>query len=170
MNVSAHPARLIQTEVKATDRALRERILPEDRLSKSATLDEVPPSLRSHYRTFNTTTRYSVPVPRIGTQALVGASHLRGSLYIGATGSHVPHQSLDQGHATCTPDAAWAVSRFRPDSSRKNEQPPVLTPSLRFRRFISGSLSLVSFDPYLTRSSPAFFLNAHHTRHLTDAA
>ena len=72
VNVSAHPARLIQTEVKATDRALRERILPEDRLSKSATLDEVPPSLRSHYRTFNTTTRYSVPVPRIGTQALVG--------------------------------------------------------------------------------------------------
>ena len=99
VNVSAHPARLIQSEVQATDRALRERILPEYRLSKSAMLDEVPPSLQPHYRTFDTTTRYSVPVPRIGTQAIVGASHLRGSLCIGATGSHVPHQSLDQGHA-----------------------------------------------------------------------
>ena len=95
MDLSAHPARLIRTEVKAPDRALRERILPVYRLSKNATLDEVPPSLRSRYRTFNTTTRYSAPVPRIGTQALVGVSHLRGSLRIGATGSHVPHQSLD---------------------------------------------------------------------------
>mgnify|MGYP004160663741 CR=1 FL=1 len=58
-------------------------------------LDDAAPSLQSHYRTFTATTDCSAPVPRIGTQALVGASHLRCSLYIGATGSHVPHQSLD---------------------------------------------------------------------------
>ena len=169
MNLSAHPARLIQTEVKATDRALRERILPEDRLSKSATLDEVPPSLRSRYRTFNTTTDCSVPVPRIGTQALVGASHLRGSLGIGATGSHVPHQSLDQVHATCTPDAEWAVSRSRPNSSRRSKQPPVLTSSMRFRRFIDGSLVLVSLI-HTCRDLVPTFPRRSPQRHLTDAA
>ena len=83
-------------------------------------LDDAAPSLQSHYRTFITTTGCSAPVPRIGTQALVGASHLRGSLNIGTTGSHVPHQSLDQGHATCTPDADGAVSRSRPDWSRRS--------------------------------------------------
>ncbi|MFV1969144.1 MAG: hypothetical protein ACC628_27295, partial [Pirellulaceae bacterium] len=38
--------------------------------------------------------------------------HLDGSLCIEATGSHVPHQSLYQGHATFTPDATRAVGRF----------------------------------------------------------
>ena len=90
--------RLVHEQRKQCDKRLRE-LLEEYGVSKSATLDEVPPSLQPHYRTFDTTTRYSVSVPRIGTQALVGASHLRGSLCIGATGSHVPHQSLDQGHA-----------------------------------------------------------------------
>ncbi len=84
---------------------------------------------------------------RIGTLALMGAAHLCGSLRIRTTGSHVPHQSLNQGHATCTPDADWAVSRFRPDFSQKSLQPLVLTPSREFRRLIDGSLVLVSLIP-----------------------
>jgi hypothetical protein len=34
------------------------------------------------------------------------------SLIIGTTGSHVPHKSLDQGHAIFMPDAAQAINRF----------------------------------------------------------
>jgi hypothetical protein len=34
------------------------------------------------------------------------------SLNIGATASHVPHESLVQVHATFMPDATQAVSRF----------------------------------------------------------
>lgn len=38
----------------------------------SIKLDSVAPSLQRHYSTFFTTTRNSVPVPRIGTRVLVG--------------------------------------------------------------------------------------------------
>ena len=37
--------------------------------------------------------------------------HLRFSLNIDATGSHVPHKSLNQVHAIFMPDAAQTVSR-----------------------------------------------------------
>jgi len=70
--------------------------------------------------------------------------HLRFSLDIEATGSHVPHKSLNQSLAAFMPDAIWAVIRFLPDSSRFNDFPPVLTSSLRFRHIISGSLALDS--------------------------
>jgi len=70
--------------------------------------------------------------------------HLSFSLTIGTTGSHVPHKSLDQVHATFMPDAAQAVSRLPLDSSWKFERPPVLTPSSCFRHLISGSLTLAS--------------------------
>ncbi len=63
----------------------------------------------------------SVPVPRFGTLMLMGASHLHFSLSIGATGSHVPHESLDQVHAVLMPDAVWAVNRFPPNLSRVND-------------------------------------------------
>jgi hypothetical protein len=45
---------------------------------------------------------------------------VRFSLTIGATGSHVPHKSLNQAHAAFMPDAAWAVCRSPPDSSQVN--------------------------------------------------
>ena len=60
---------------------------------------------------------WSAPVPRIGTLALMGSSHLSFSLIIGTTGSHVPQKSLDQVRATFMPDAAQAVSRFPLDLS-----------------------------------------------------
>ena len=50
-------------------------------------------------------------MPRIGTLTLGGTTPLGFSLSIEATGSHVPHKSLDQGHATFMPDAIWTVSR-----------------------------------------------------------
>lgn len=43
--------------------------------------------------------------------------HLNFSLNIGATGSHVPHKSPNQVHATFMPDAAQAVDRFPLDLS-----------------------------------------------------
>lgn len=70
--------------------------------------------------------------------------HLRFSLNIGMTGSHVPHKSLNQVHATFVPAAARPVNRFPPNLSRANDYLPVLTTSIRFRHFISGSLTFVS--------------------------
>jgi hypothetical protein len=55
------------------------------------------------------------------------------SLAIETTGSHVPHKSLDQVHATSMPGAAQAINRLPLDSSWKLERPPVLTPSNSFR-------------------------------------
>ena len=83
------------------------------RTALSIKLNSVAPSLQPHYRAFLTTTRNSVPVPRIGTRVSWGF-HLDFSLCIGATGSHVPHKSLNQGHAAFMPDAIWAVSRLSP--------------------------------------------------------
>ncbi len=56
--------------------------------------------------------------------------HLNFSLNIETTGSHVPHKSLTQIHATFTPEAAWAVNRFPPNLSRTQYSNPVLTSSL----------------------------------------
>jgi hypothetical protein len=65
------------------------------------------------------------------------------SLGIKATGSHVPRKSLNHAHAAFMPDAARAVSTLLSDFSRIKYNPPVLTPFLRFRHFISGSLAFV---------------------------
>jgi hypothetical protein len=68
------------------------------------------------------------------------------------------------------PDAIWAVSRLPPDLSRDPGLAPVSTPlrflTTRHQRFALARLP----DPHLTRSSPRLFRNAHHERHLTDAA
>ena len=86
------------------------------------------------------------PVPRISTLTLMGSSHLSFSLSIGTTGSHVPHKSRDQVHATFMPDAAQAVTRLLLDLSWSPVSPPVLTSSFSFRHLISGSLALVSLN------------------------
>jgi hypothetical protein len=67
--------------------------------------DDATPSVQSHYRTFVPTTSDSAPVSRISTLALAEAFRLSFSLRIGTTGSYVPYQSLDQGHAAFMPDA-----------------------------------------------------------------
>src|SRR5271165_1436088 len=53
------------------DFALSKRLLPFP-VDLPVKLDGVAPSLRPRYRAFITTTRDSAPVPRIGTQALMG--------------------------------------------------------------------------------------------------
>ena len=87
--------------------------------------------------------------------------HLSFSLRIGATGSHVPHKSLNQGHAALMPDAACAVSRHLTDLSRVNDCPPVLTSSLRFRTLHQRFACARLLGPHLTESCPAF--SATHT-------
>jgi hypothetical protein len=90
---------------------LSTRVLPL-RVAYRTMPDDAAPSVQFHYRTFDPTTSDSAPVPRIGTLTLAEAFRLDFSLCIGATGSHVPHQSLIQGHAAFMPEASWAVSRF----------------------------------------------------------
>lgn len=70
----------------------------------SIKLNSVAPSLQLHYRAFPATTRKSAPVPRIGSLVSWGFQ-MDFSLCVGATGSHVPHKSLEQGHAAFMPDA-----------------------------------------------------------------
>ena len=73
--------------------------------------------------------------------------HLSFSLNIRATGSHVPHKSLYQGHATFMPGATQTVSRLPLCFSWNNLRTPVLTPSFGFRHLIDGSLALISLKP-----------------------
>jgi len=55
--------------------------------------------------------------PPASVLSLSWVLHLSFSLHIGTTGSHVPHEGLDQVHATFMPDATQAVSRFPLDLS-----------------------------------------------------
>ena len=89
------------------------RVLPSP-VALIPELNNATPSLQPHYRTFIATTGCSAPVPRIGTLTLIGTAYLDFSLSIGATGSRVPHRSLDQSHAAFMPDAAWAEIRPSP--------------------------------------------------------
>ena len=119
-------------------------------------LNNAAPSVRLHYRAFYPTASCSVPVPRIGTLALMGASHLSFSLGIGATGSHVPCKSQSQSHAAFMPDVIWAAIRPSPRLVPGQRHLPgfdiVDTLSTRHQRFASARLS----ETHLTGSSPAF--------------
>ncbi len=69
--------------------------------------------------------------------------HLRFSLRIGATGSHVPHKSLNHVHATLTPGATQAISRLLLGSSWATTTPsfdaiPTLSTLHRTVRFRSS--------------------------------
>ena len=109
--LSHHPAPIVQPLLYGF--ALSTRILPSP-VVLIPELNNATPSLQPHYRTFNTTTGCSAPVPRLGTLTLIGTAYLGFSLSIGATGSRVPHRSLDQSHAAFMPDAAWAEIRPSP--------------------------------------------------------
>jgi hypothetical protein len=69
-----------------------------------------------HYRTFIATTRRSAPLPRIGTLPLAvpaawGSPFRRPRQHvidhIEASGSQVPHRSLNRARATSAPDTTW---------------------------------------------------------------
>src|SRR6202166_3198263 len=87
--------------------ALVTRLLPSP-VGRLPRQDTAVPSVQFHYRTLIPTTDCSVPVPRIGTRALAGASRLSFSLGIGATGSRVPQKSLIRVHAASKPGAVRA--------------------------------------------------------------
>ena len=76
------------------------------------------------------------------------------SLHIEATGSHVPHKGLVQGHATFMPGAAQPSCRLPLDLSRVND-----SPRFRHRPYAFDTLPVVHTlrlpAPYLTRSSRA---------------
>jgi hypothetical protein len=78
------------------------------------------------------------------------------SLCIGTTGSYVPHQSLNQGHAAFMPDAGWAVCKLPPTLSRVRNPFPVSTSarylSTRHQRFTCVRL----LDSHLTKCCSAF--------------
>ena len=81
---------------------------------------------------------------------------MNGSLRIGTTGSHVPHESLDQARAAFVPDITQAVSRA-PLGLVPGQPPCPVSMSTRYfstrhQRFTCVRLP----DPYLTRCPRAF--------------
>ena len=84
----------------------------------------------------------------------LGVGPLDFSLHIEATGSHVPHKGLVQGHATFMPGAAQPSCRLPLDLSRVND-----SPRFRHRPYAFDTLPVVHTlrlpAPYLTRSSRA---------------
>ena len=120
VTVSRHPALIIPSQLSET--CFTAWLLPL-LVDQKVKLDDPTPSLHLHYRDFYTTTSWSVPVPCIGTLTLMGSSHLSFSLNIRTTGSHVPHKSPVQVHATFMPDAAQAVSRSPLNYSWSSEGP-----------------------------------------------
>src|SRR3954464_4427350 len=93
-----------------------------------------------------------------------GLSRLDVSLCIGATGSHVPYESLIRLRAASMPDVARAVFRTAPDLIPEARRPPgfdiTFGISTRHQQFAFARLS----GSYLTGLSPAFDCNAHHDR------
>ena len=123
---------------------------------------ERPLRSNSLSRVVTATTSRSAPVPSIGTLELMRSTHLAFSLFISATGSHVPHESPVFAHAASIPDADWAKTWVT-------------------ARLISGNRTVPDFDIIRTtfsilhqqvrlRSSSnttpngyfRLFLNAHH--------
>ncbi len=102
--------------------------------------DDSAPLLCSHYRA-STLLRTDPPLCPASVLYASWVIHLALSLRIGATGSHVPHKSQNQARAAFMPDAVWTVNRFPPNLSQGNDGTLVSTTFLRFRHFISGSLS-----------------------------
>jgi hypothetical protein len=78
-------------------------------------LNNVTPSVQSHYRTFIPNTGHSAPVLSIGTLVLAVLAACDFSLRIGATSSHVPYKSQVEFRAAYMPDAAQAAFRTTPE-------------------------------------------------------
>src|SRR5215212_3483689 len=93
-----------------------------------------------------------------------GLSRLDVSLCIGATGSHVPYESLIRLRAADMPDVARAVFRTAleliPEAGRPSGFDIIFGISTRHQQFAFARLS----GSYLTGLSPAFGCNAHHDR------
>ncbi len=84
--------------------------------------------------------------------------------------SHVPHKSLTQIHATFTPEAAQAVSRFPLNLSWTHNRNPVLTSSIIFRRLIEWFACAHLSESHLPRSYAVTFPKRSPPWLLTTAA
>ena len=143
LNLSAHTAPPMQPLPTGTRRCPDHRNPPV--AGCSVVPDRIGPPLRSGLITRpSPLLRVTPPLCSASVLSRLWGLHLRFSLGIEATGSHVPHKSPDHVLATFMPDAIRSVSRSLPNLSRGNDTPSVLTPSLRFRHFISGSLAFNS--------------------------
>jgi hypothetical protein len=113
-------------------------------------LIDTTPSLHPHYGT-SSLLRVVPPLCPASVLSPLWVFHLSFSLDIGATGSHVPPESLVQVHATSMPATTQAVSRLPLSFSWSQV-------SLRFRRHLSVSTPHQWFaaarlpEPYLPRS------------------
>ena len=122
MNVSAHPAPIIQpgtTGFVSTIGSSPFRLThAQDRMTQPLRSTDITP-LQRYYELLRpgAAHRYS------GSR---GVTHLSFSLSIATTGSHVPQQSLKQRHATFTPDTIQPISRLPLDSSQATALDPVL--------------------------------------------
>jgi len=123
--------------------------------------DKPTPSLRLYYRDF-TLLRVGPPLCSASVLSSSWDHHLRFSLNIRTTASHVPHKSHNQGHAISMPDAAQTIYRLPLGLSCKSPSTrsfdairDIMTPH---QWFACAHL----LDPYLTRSLPCLFLNAYH--------
>jgi len=139
-------------------------------LASRAKLDDSAPSLQSHYKTFITTTSWSAPVPRIGTLASRGLPAWASPLTSRRQVPTFHTGAANQVHAISMPDAAWAVSRFPPDSSRDSDGTPgfdvvwcfVSTPHqwFAYARLLDSHLTESSVRLFPWRSPPRLFTAA----------
>ncbi len=117
----------------------------------------VGPGRRTAPRSAKTTTGDSAPVPCLGTLILHGDLPLGLLPFHQGTGSHVPHRSLGQDHATSTPDTAHTVSTFLVDSSRGSGPTPVLMSTVSVSTRLRWFTCVRLLDPHLTLSFPSAF-------------
>ena len=116
VNLSAHTALPMQPSRKGTELAGQTRS-SRQRLPRPSSPHGPPPSLQSHYRTFRTTTRWSAPVPRIGTLPLAGPPL---AVLPSHRGDRFPRSVQEPGsrsgrlHAGCRPDSKQVPSGLVP--------------------------------------------------------
>jgi len=112
------------------------------RVGSKIELDDAAPWLHSHYEA-STLIRAAPPLCSASVLSSLWDHHLEFSLHIGATGSHVPHRSLNHVHAALTPGATQAISRLLLGSSWATTTPsfdaiPTLSTLHRTVRFRSS--------------------------------
>ena len=129
------------------------RLLPHARLTVGTRWMTRPPLLHRVSPT-SSLVRVAPPLCLASGFSSLGVGPLDFSLHIEATGSHVPHKGLVQGHATFMPGAAQPSCRLPLDSSRVND-----SPRFRHRPYAFDTLPVVHPlrlpAPYLTRSRRA---------------
>ena len=162
VNLSAHTARLIRSEVKATDVLATKRSSQRTGCLKAKSWMRYPPSLQSHYRTFITTTRVLRPcVPHRYSGTRGGFPLVRLPLH---RDDRFPRSTSEPGSSSRHLYAGRRLGRKQ------------VTPRLVPEVFIASGFDVVQRvstlhrwfacarlpDPHLPGSCPDFCLDAHH--------